>query len=287
MLYLLIIIVSFMVVYLSIPNIRYVALRFFVIDKKNDRKIHNKLITKMGGLGIYLGFIAGLAIITIFDLGILKINIQEISGIIICATLMLLLGIYDDLNGSNAVTKLTVQIIIALLFIKMGFKIERIYIANFIDLRLGIFSIPVTVLWISGITNAINLIDGLDGLAAGIVAINSLFFCLFGIIIKNNFIIFTSLSLLGANLAFLYYNFYPAKIFMGDTGSLFLGFIIACMAIYKTEVINNNSLLVPSILILFLPILDMILAIVRRISRRKNVFKGDATHIHHYCIKLG
>lgn len=288
MIYLFVFVVPFLIVYLSIPNIRYVALKFSIVDKKNYRKIHNKLVTKLGGLGIYFGFLGGLIIVSIFDTGFLITHITQISGFVICSILMLLLGIYDDFYGSDARTKLVTQVIISLLLIKLGFRLERIFIPNLLDINFGIFSTLTTLLWLVGITNAINLIDGLDGLAAGIMSVVYFFFCLYGIFIRENFIIFVSLSLLGANLAFLRYNFYPAKIFMGDTGSLFLGFIVGSLAIFRTNAFQpNNILFVPSVFLLLLPILDTIFAIVRRILRQQHIFSSDFSHLHHYYIKLG
>lgn len=288
MIYFFIFAVSFIIVYLITPNIRYAALRFYVIDKKNHRKIHNKVITKLGGLAIYFGFLGGLMIATVFEPGFLKADIFQIIGLIICSTLMLILGVYDDFQSSGAFTKLLIQTIIALLLIKIGFKLERIFIPGLMDINFGILSIPITVLWLLGITNAINLIDGLDGLAAGIVAIISLFFCLYGVFLKENFVIFTSLALMGSSLAFLKYNFHPAKIFMGDTGSLFLGFVIGCLGIYRSKLGNlNNPFFLPAAFTLLLPIMDIVLAVIRRLLRKQHVFSSDFCHIHHLYIKLG
>lgn len=288
MIYFFIFAVSFIIVFLITPTIRYAGLRFSAIDKKNYRKLHKKVVTRLGGLAIYLGFLGGLIIIAIFDISFLKLHISQMGGLIICSTLMLMLGMYDDFQGSGALQKLIIQIMIAFLLVKIGFRLERIFIPNLIDINLGILSIPFTILWLVGITNAINLIDGLDGLAAGIVVIVSLFLCLYGILLKENFIIFISLALLGANLAFLKYNFYPAKIFMGDTGSLFLGFLIGGLAIYRSNPENlNNLFFLPVAFALLLPIMDTVIAIVRRIFKKQHIFRSDFCHIHHYFIKLG
>jgi len=288
MIYFFIFAISFIIVFLITPNIRYVGLKFYAIDKKNHRKIHTKVITKLGGLAIYFGFLGGLLIAAIFAPDFLKVDISQIMGFIICSTLMLILGVYDDFQSSGAFTKLLIQTIIALLLIKIGFKLERIFIPGLIDINLGILSIPLTILWLVGITNAINLIDGLDGLAAGIVSIVSLFFCLYGFFLKENFVIFASLALMGANLAFLRYNFYPAKIFMGDTGSLFLGFAIASLGTYRPNSVNtNNVFFVPVAFILLLPIMDISFAVIRRILKKQHLLRGDFSHIHHFYIRLG
>src|SRR3989338_3260560 len=158
MTYLFIFAISFMTVYLVTPNIRYIALRTSAIDKKNHRKIHTRITAQLGGLAIYLGMLVGLTIVVIFDPLFFKANFQYILGFGICSTLTLLLGIYDDFQGSGALFKFLVQIIIASLFIKIGFRLERISIPGFIDIGLGLFSVPLTVLCVVGVINAINLI---------------------------------------------------------------------------------------------------------------------------------
>lgn len=279
---------AFIVTFLCTPNIRYVALKLSVVDKKNNRKIHKKIVTKLGGVAIYLGFLIGILTIIFFDKLFFRTHILQIGGLIICSTLVLSLGIYDDFQGSGALIKFIIQAIVALLLVKIGFRLERIFIPGLINIKTGGLSVPLTILWLVGITNAINLIDGLDGLATGIVAIASAFFFLYGVLLKETFIAFFSLVLLGANLAFLRYNFYPAKIFLGDSGSLFLGFVMGSLAIYSSAPKGETNLFFPlAIIVLFLPILDTALAIIRRALRKQYIFASDASHIHHYYLKLG
>jgi len=201
------------------------------------------------------------------------------------STLVLILGIYDDLQGSSAVLKFIIQIVISLLIIKSGFYLSNISIPGVINIKFGIFSFPLTLLWIVGITNAVNLIDGLDGLAAGIIGIAASFIFIIALILKDSLVICVSLALAGACFAFLKYNFHPAKIFMGDTGSLFLGLIVACLGIYKPSLRADNIYFIPVAVILLLPIVDTTLAVIRRIMRKKNIFSGDASHIHHYLLR--
>lgn len=288
MIYFFIFAISFITVYLVTPDIRYAALKLSVIDKRNHRKIHSKVVTNLGGLAVYLGMLGGLAVVAIFDPLFCKMHVSQIGGFLVCTTLILILGIYDDIQGSGALIKFFVQIVIALLLLKIGFRLERITVPGFIDLSLGGLSAPATVLWLVGITNAVNLIDGLDGLATGIAAIASAFFCVYGFFLKENLLIYFSLSLIGATAAFLRYNFYPAKIFLGDTGSLFLGFAIGAIAIYNPGFERpDNPLFLPTVLIMALPILDTIFAIIRRLLKKQNIFRGDSSHIHHYCLKRG
>lgn len=282
-----IIAISFIIVFLITPNIRYVSLKFDAIDKVNHRKIHKKLVTKLGGLAIYLGFLGGIFTVMLFNPGFFRINFSLFLTLLIGSALMLILGIYDDLQGSSALLKFTIQIIISFLIIKSGFLLKGIFVPGLINIEFGVFSIPLTLLWLVGITNAVNLIDGLDGLAAGVIGIALVFISISGLILKDNFIIYLSLALSGANFAFLRYNFYPAKIFMGDTGSLFLGLIVACLGIYQSPSHLINPYFIPTAIVLFLPILDTTFAMVRRVLRKQNIFSGDSSHIHHYFIKKG
>jgi len=281
--------ISFITTFLITPTIRYAGLKFYAIDKRGQRKIHTKVITKLGGIAIYCGFISGLIIFTILDFNLLNKSLITLAGLVLCSTLMLILGVYDDFQNSRPIKKLLMQIIIALLLVRVGFVLDRVLLPGIIDIKLDKLAVPISVIWLVGISNAINLTDGLDGLAAGIVAIISLFFCFQAFIFQDHFILYISLSLMGASMAFLRYNFYPSKIFMGDTGSLFLGFIVGSIAIYNPHVRTNltNPYFIPALITLTLPIIDVIFSIARRVLRKQNIFIGDFCHIHHYYIKLG
>lgn len=278
---------SFIIVFLITPNIRYFALKFYAVDKKNSRKIHKKIVTKLGGLAIYLGFLGGFLSILFLHFLFVKAYYYPLAGLLISSGLIILLGIYDDFQESSVLLKLIIQIICALLIIKSGFLLRGIFINSVINIEFAKFSTLVTVLWIVGIINAINLLDGLDGLATGVIGITASFFFISGLLLNDNFVIYISLATAGACFAFLRYNFFPAKIFMGDTGSLFLGLIVACLAIHQPPSHSNNPYFAPALILLFLPILDTVFAILRRVLRKQNIFVGDVSHIHHYFIKKG
>ncbi|MFC1809405.1 glycosyltransferase family 4 protein [Candidatus Omnitrophota bacterium] len=287
MIYFLLFMVAFFVAFLVTPSIRMIALRFYLVDKKNHRKIHTKVVTKMGGVAIYAGFVLALMVAFLFEFNVLKNSLFSYAAIIISSSMILLLGIYDDIRGANSFVKFSVQIVASLILIHAGFVIESID-TTFGMVILGYFSIPFTLLWLIGITNAINLIDGLDGLAAGIVFIISLGLA-FLLIYKGSSLLSAvmSIALAGACLGFLRYNYYPAKIFMGDTGSLFLGFMIAILAIEGScKSMTTISMLVP-IIALGVPIVDTMLAFGRRIKKRKHPFKADNSHLHHWLVGKG
>lgn len=285
--YFFVVAVAFMIAFLITPNIRYLSLKFSAIDKANVRKIHKKLITKLGGLAIYLGFLGGIFTLVLFSPEFFRSNFSALSTLLISVTLILILGIYDDFQGSSALLKFIIQMVISFLIINSGFLLKGIHFSNLINIEFGIFSVPLTLLWLVGIANAVNLIDGIDGLACGVIGIISFFIFIFGLILKDYFIVYISLALTGACFGFLVYNFHPAKIFMGDTGSLFLGLTTACLAIYKPPSSSLNCYFIPVAILLLLPILDTVFAIARRILRKKNIFSGDSSHIHHYFVKKG
>jgi UDP-GlcNAc:undecaprenyl-phosphate GlcNAc-1-phosphate transferase len=272
------------IAYLITPTIRSVGIKLFLLDKRDDRKIHKKIVSRFGGMAIYLGFIVAILLSFLLEPGMETANIIKILHMILAFTLVLFLGIYDDSMGANAFTKFCVQILASLLVIRAGVIIDVLNIPFLSPIELGVLSVPLTVLWLVGITNAINLIDGLDGLAAGIVAINALTFSLIFWVSGQVFPGFFSLAIAGACIGFLPYNSYPAKIFMGDTGSLFLGFSIATLSIFTNcKSLATAGVLAP-LLGLSVPIVDTLLAFIRRIARGNNPFRADKQHIHHWLL---
>ena len=213
-------------------------------------------------------------------------------GILIGAVIMVTVGVIDDMRDLNAKVKLLFQIIAAAIVIYFGVDIQ--YVANPFSawfgpqyINLGLWSIPITMIWIIGVTNAVNLIDGLDGLAAGVSSIASVALLSMTLLSRNVNAAIVTAALAGAGFGFLPYNFNPAKIFMGDTGSTFLGFVLACISIQgvmKTYAVV--SVAVP-VLILGLPIFDTLFAIIRRILKRKPIMSPDRGHLHHRLLDMG
>ncbi len=262
------------------------ATKFKIVDLPSQRKVHKKPIPYLGGVAIYFSFMITF-ILSILVISFFKFDIK-ISSLIITSLLLLLLGLYDDLKGVTPLLKLSFQIIIALILTLSGFIIDKI--TNPLGGSLYFpywLSLILTVFWIVGIINAINLLDGLDGLAAGVINIASLFIFIIAIINSNSIIGCMTIILIGTTLGFLLFNFPPAKIFMGDTGSMFLGLIFAVIAIIgnrKSAVAIN---LVIPIVLLAIPIIDTLLAIIRRANKKKYIFKADKEHIHHRLLNLG
>ena len=254
-----------LVALISTPVVRSLAFRVGAVDvPKDNRRMHNHPIPRMGGLAIFFGFI--LSVLIFLPLT------PELRGMLLGSVVIVILGILDDIFALPALPKFFVQIGAALIAVLAGNRIDFLSNPNIFsqDLfwELGLLAVPITVFWIVGITNAVNLIDGLDGLACGVSTISSM-------------------TLSGACIGFLPYNLNPAKIFMGDTGSTFLGFILAVVSIqglFKFYAIISFA--VP-FLMLGLPIFDTCFAILRRVSHGQSPMAPDRGHIHHRLIDMG
>ena len=267
------------------PIVKKAAFRLGVVDiPKDKRKIHKKPIPLLGGIAIYISFIVAL----IFKKG--PLTLEEI-GIILGSTVIVIGGFIDDKYDMSPAKKILFQLVAAICLIMCGLKIQ--FITNpFFDqstLYVGLhaFAIPVTILWVIGITNALNLIDGLDGLAAGVALISCI--TMFVIAILNQrweAAILTSI-LSGSILGFLPYNFNPASIFMGDTGSQLLGFLLAAISIEGAIKSATAFAIVVPILALGLPIYDTLFAMIRRKINGKPIMQADRGHLHHRLLDMG
>jgi UDP-GlcNAc:undecaprenyl-phosphate/decaprenyl-phosphate GlcNAc-1-phosphate transferase len=267
-------------------------IRCFAIKQKigsvpDKRMVHFGFIPHMGGLAIYLAGVLAILILFFWRDYYLKMFTLKYVGIFAGASLMLVTGIIDDVRGLRAQTKFILQLLAASIVIMTGCRIETIINPFGSPIDLGYFAIPITFLWIIGITNAINLLDGLDGLAAGVSAIAMAIFAVLAFQQQDWMTYNLCIAFIGAILGFLYFNYHPASIFMGDTGSLFLGFFLAALAVkglQKSE--GNISLLVP-IIALTVPIGDTVLAFFRRLNKGQHPFSPDKDHLHHRLIFLG
>src|SRR3989339_1094060 len=288
LIYLLTFFLALIVTYFATPIAKNLALKLKAVDIPNDRKIHTTPIPRLGGIALYAGFLTPvLAAFILASYTGVKLNPRAFWGVILGGTIMLVVGIRDDIKPIRPMTKLCWQIGAAILI--MFFGVEISFISNPFNgmLPLGLLAIPLTLFWVVGVTNAMNLIDGLDGLATGVTAISSI--TLFFVALRTHQIgaAILLLALASASLAFLRYNFSPAKIFLGDSGSLLLGFVLATAAtigVLKTTLVV--AMIVP-ILILGVPIFDTLWAIGRRLGSGQHPFKADNKHIHHLLLRAG
>lgn len=256
-----------------------------LVDVPNERKIHKVPISRLGGIAIWsstmLTFLF-LVFLSYYPYGSL------LSGILLGSTLMFLLGLIDDIYNLNAKFKLFIQIAIATLVYLLGVKIDTIFNPFGGVFELGVLSYPITMLWIVGISNAVNFIDGVDGLAGSVITVNSITLGIIAVAMvpASPMAALIAFILAGSVLAFLTYNFNPAKIFMGDSGALFSGFLLATLSITGVMKAAALAIILPFV-VLAVPIIDLTFSSLRRISKGKSPFVADAEHIHHKLLKAG
>lgn len=261
------------------PMVKKLAFLIGATDKPNYRKVHQKIMPRLGGLAIFLSFIIGILIY--------KPISNTYLPIIIGSFVIILTGALDDMIEISPKLKLAGQIVAAAVVVIMGdIRVDFINLPFGGKIEFGILSIPFTMLWIVGITNAINLIDGLDGLAAGVSTIA--LFTIAGMSFITGQVIVSVFALIVAvsTAGFLFYNFHPAKIFMGDTGALFLGYIISVISLLGYKNVTFISLIIP-VIILGVPISDTFFAIIRRLVNRQPLSAPDKSHLHHCLLRSG
>lgn len=273
------------------PVVRLVALRIGAIAHPGGRHVHQTAIPRLGGLAICAGFLA--AVTTLYFrspevAGYFRAIPLRMLGIVAGGVAMCAVGVIDDTRGVRAVYKLLLQIAVAVFAFACGLRIMVLHLPIVGDVQMWALALPLTVLWIVGVINAVNLIDGLDGLAAGVVFFAATTNFVVAWLAASPLVAVLSGAIAGAVVGFLIYNFNPARIFMGDSGSYFLGYILATTALVSSSQKGATavSLLVP-VMALGVPIFDTLFAMVRRILERRSVFSPDRGHIHHRLLDMG
>lgn len=273
------VLIAFMVAYFSTPLVIRLAKRWGAMDAPCDRKVHTCAMPRMGGLAIYAGFVVAVLMTQSID--------AKLFGILIGCTIIIILGVVDDIKGISPKVKLAVQTIAALVVVMFGVKVS--FLTNpFADLLfLEKLAIPFTVLWIVGVTNAVNLIDGLDGLAAGTSGIAAVTIAVVAFGEGYLAVAILAVILAASVFGFLPFNFNPAKVFMGDSGSMFLGFTLSVLAVVGlTKSATIISIFIP-VVILGIPIFDTLFAIIRRSLNGTPIFQADKEHLHHQLLNMG
>jgi UDP-GlcNAc:undecaprenyl-phosphate GlcNAc-1-phosphate transferase len=273
------------------PIVRRLAHRFGALDHAlSSRKIHGRPIPRLGGIAIVIAFYAplvGLFLLHSDVGGMFLAERRHVIGLFVGGLVIALLGLYDDLRGAGAGKKFAVQFAVAGFLYWLGFRVELLANPFGEPIALGWASLPFTLLWMVGVVNAMNLIDGLDGLAGGVALVAVITTFLVSMQRAHPLMMLFSSALAGSIVGFLFYNFNPASIFMGDTGSMFLGFVLAATALQTSQKASTAvAVLVPAIA-LGLPIMDTLLALGRRAIRGRPLFQADKEHIHHRLIALG
>lgn len=268
---------SFILVVTIIPFIKKIAIQIGAVDDNiGGRHIHKKPIPKLGGIAIFLGFLFGYMIYGTHS--------STMNAILIGSFIIILTGVVDDITDLKPITKFSGQLIASLIVVFYGNILLKDVSAFGLYIDFNILSYPLTVFFILGCINCINLIDGLDGLSGGI---SSIYFLTIGIIAtmqgKMGLDFVLSFVMLGSTLGFLIYNFNPASIFAGDSGSMFMGFMISVIALLGFKNVTMTSLIIP-LLVIAIPILDTIFAILRRAIKGEKITTGDQYHIHHQLL---
>lgn len=280
--------ISLVAVLVCIPVVKRIGLKYGFIDRPGQRKVHHQPVVRIGGIAICLSTLLACLV----KLG-LHSNLNsdptshlQIVGMLGGGLLFFLIGLADDVLNLPPLPRLLLQGLVACLVWSLGIRVDYLPIPGFGPLSIGVFSLPITFLWLAGVTNAINWLDGLDGLAAGISSIAAGLFAL-ACWQHNPSIALTALALLGATIGFLYYNANPASIFMGDGGSYFIGFTLASIgAIGFMQQASFTRAVIPY-LVLAVPIADMTRVIVSRLYNGKSPFFADQRHLHHRLLQAG
>ncbi|NLP18117.1 MAG: undecaprenyl/decaprenyl-phosphate alpha-N-acetylglucosaminyl 1-phosphate transferase [Firmicutes bacterium] len=287
--YILTFILALSITYTLTPLMKKLAFRTGAVDYPDSgasgRRVHIRPTPRLGGLAIYLGFILP-------ALTLIPIEGSRLYGLLLGASLVLLVGVVDDYRNLSPRLKLGGQLIAALVFIYLGNRVlwlSNPWAEGLEDAMwyIGPWAVPLTLLWMVGVTNTINLIDGLDGLAAGVTSIASITLLLVALQEGQGSIVVLTAALAGSTLGFLPYNFNPAQIFMGDGGSLFLGFVLAAIAVQGTLKSATVIALAVPMVALGLPIIDTFFAIFRRYRNGSPIFKADKGHLHHRLLERG
>ena len=276
--------VGFAISFAATPIVKSFAQKVGAIDVPRDaRRVHDHPIPRMGGMAIFLGFL--ISVLLFVDIS------RPVRGILLGAVLIVACGAIDDVVSLNAWIKLAVQVAAAIVAVAHGVVIEVFRNPNIFSeneaLVLGALAVPVTVIWIVGITNSVNLIDGLDGLAVGVSTIASTTMFVVALLVSEGNVAVILAALMGACLGFMPYNLNPAKIFMGDAGSLLLGYVLSTVSVVGMFKFYAIVTFVVPILALALPLFDTLCAIIRRLLRGQSPMHPDRGHLHHRLIDMG
>jgi UDP-GlcNAc:undecaprenyl-phosphate GlcNAc-1-phosphate transferase len=274
------------------PVIRRFSIRWGWVDEPgDDRRMHQRAIPRVGGLAILLSSLIALSLLPLVNNLATQAILQErwqLLMVLAPALLVTLLGLYDDLRGANARVKFLALVVAGTLFYAMGGRIDHISLPFVESVYLpSVVSYFATILWIVGVTNAFNLIDGIDGLAAGAGLFASLVVLVVSLMLGHPHVTAVALALSGALIGFLRYNFNPASIFLGDSGSLLIGFTLAALSLQGTQKASTAVAIAIPLMAFGLPVIDTGFSMVRRFISGKPIFQGDREHVHHMLLERG
>jgi UDP-GlcNAc:undecaprenyl-phosphate GlcNAc-1-phosphate transferase len=273
------------------PPIRSLAIRLRALSRPGGRNLNERAVPRMGGVAVAIGTLAPLALVAMVHSSVgasLRADALQLLGLVAGGVFLCGVGTLDDVRRLRAIHKLALQVAAAVIAFSCGYRIEAVRLPLIGELSMGVFALPVTTLWVVGVTNAINLIDGLDGLAAGVAFFAGLTNFVVAYVNGSIFVAAVMAAMLGAVVGFLVFNFNPARIFMGDSGSYFLGYVLGSVSLAGSSQKASTavSVLVP-LVALGLPIVDMLFTIARRFLEKRSIFSPDRGHIHHRLLDMG
>ncbi len=272
---------------LATPLFRKIGARLGLLDHPQERKLQSVVIPRTGGIGVLCGMLAGMVYVVQIS-GPLGIPLtREIAGILLGGVFLHIVGILDDRRGLPALVKLGAQALAVSIAMSQGVLLEGLALPGGAHLEFGVFAVPVTAFFVLGFVNAFNLVDGLDGLAGGICAIASLSLSIAGVLDGNFVLTVFSLALLGSIMGFLPFNFMFGKTFLGDAGSMLVGYLLATSALAGSRFTHDATPLILVVAASIVPILDTLTTIVRRFRNGQALFSPDSMHLHHRLIRFG
>ena len=279
--------VSAAVAFLTTPLVIQIANRLKLYDQPGDRRhIHERPVPRLGGVAVFLATVTAL-VVAAAQTPLDPSQQRFLLAIFLAGGSVFIVGLIDDLKGLRALTKLMVECAAAVLVCLLGLEIDVLSLGPAGTIATGHLAIPITVLWIVGVTNAFNLVDGLDGLATGIAVVASATVLAASLMFGNVAVVIGCVALLGSLIGFGRYNLPPARIFLGDSGSLFIGFFLAVLSVHSSIKSTTVVLFMVPLCALAIPLIDMSLAIIRRWLRGSPIFVADARHIHHRLLARG
>jgi UDP-GlcNAc:undecaprenyl-phosphate GlcNAc-1-phosphate transferase len=277
---------AFCLMAIAIALTRFMLYRVLVMDIPNTRSSHARPTPKSGGISIVVTFFVGIVVVLAFSGSITFIR-SYVVGFVVSSVLVAGIAFYDDVTNRPYVIKLCAQLVATAIILMFGIVVDRLSLPLVGVVHLGWLAYPLTVVWIIGLTNAFNFMDGLDGLAGGVAVIVSLFFCYITYSQGSYFVYITSYTLLAGSLGFMVYNYPPARIFMGDTGSVFLGFALAVLAVIAMRYDHSHTSFFVMPLLLFNVIFDTSFTFVRRALQGERVLDAHRSHLYQLFQQLG
>jgi UDP-GlcNAc:undecaprenyl-phosphate GlcNAc-1-phosphate transferase len=284
--YVIISILSGYLCYVFVPLVKRYCEAHELYDLPGPRKIHKAPIPRLAGAAFFAAYFLGLIPGFLLLPELFWQNFKALLGIFIGGSVIFALGMFDDIKGIKPLPKLGWEIIACLILIAFGVRLECINIPFYRLVEVGFWGIPLTLVWLLAIINTVNLIDGLDGLAAGVSAIIAVSFLVLSQVMGLDLPSLLAAGVIGITLAFLKYNYFPASIFMGDSGSLFLGYIFAVVSLFWPKSFATVVMFIP-ILALGVPIIETITTFFRRLLAGEKIYVADRRHIFHFLLDLG